>query len=234
MRRSLFAADANKATLENLNKAFNGESNAHARYLAFAKKADEEGYGQVACLFRAAASAEKIHFTAEGKIIQRLGGVPKADVKAPEVKSTKENLEAAIKGETYESQTMYPEFIKTAEAEGVKDAVEKFTEALGYPLTSYGAQGYSAIYTIYDVLQRAQSLDKEKIRDAFAATNITSGPALIMGWQKIAFDKDGQNVDAHGVISQNLNGKRTTIWPVANRPKGLKPVWPIPSWKDRK
>jgi rubrerythrin len=128
---SVFAADANKATLENLNKAFNGESKAHARYLAFAKKADEEGYGQVACLFRAAASAEKIHFTAEGKIIQRLGGVPKADVKAPEVKSTKENLEAAIKGETYESQTMYPEFIKTAEAEGVKDAVETFTEAKG-------------------------------------------------------------------------------------------------------
>jgi len=104
---------------------------------------------------------------------------------------------------------------------------------LGYPLTSYGGQGYSAIYTIYDVLQRAGSLDKEKIRDAFAKTNITSGPALIMGWQKIAFDKDGQNVDAHGCISQNFKGKRTTIWPVANRPKGVKPVWPIPAWKDR-
>jgi branched-chain amino acid transport system substrate-binding protein len=110
---------------------------------------------------------------------------------------------------------------------------KKFREALGYELTSYGAQGYSAIYTIYDVLQRAGSLDKEKIREAFAATNITSGPALIMGWQKIAFDKDGQNVDAHGVISQNFKGKRTTIWPVANRPTGIKPVWPIPAWKDR-
>jgi branched-chain amino acid transport system substrate-binding protein len=114
-----------------------------------------------------------------------------------------------------------------------KPVDKKFTEMLGYPLTSYGAQGYSAIYTIYDVLQRAGSLDKEKIRAAFAATNITSGPALIMGWQKIAFDKDGQNVDAHGVISQNFKGKRTTIWPVANRPKGIKPVWPVPAWKDR-
>ena len=110
---------------------------------------------------------------------------------------------------------------------------KKFREVMGYELTSYGAQGYSAVYTIFDVLQRAGSVDKEKVRDAMAKTNITSGPALIMGWQKIAFDKDGQNVDAHGVISQNFKGKRTTIWPVANRPKGIKPVWPIPAWKDR-
>jgi branched-chain amino acid transport system substrate-binding protein len=110
---------------------------------------------------------------------------------------------------------------------------KKFNQMLGYGLTAYGAQGYSAVYTIYDVLQRAGSLDKEKIREAFVKTNITSGPALIMGWQKIAFDKDGQNVDAHGCISQNLKGKRNTIWPVANRGQGIKPVWPIPAWKDR-
>ena len=115
-----------------------------------------------------------------------------------------------------------------------KPVDKKFREALGYELTSYGAQGYSAVYTIVDVFERAGSIDKEKVRDAFAKTNITSGPAPgIMGWQKIAFDKDGQNVDAHGVISQNFKGKRTTIWPVANRPKGIKPVWPIPAWKDR-
>jgi len=110
---------------------------------------------------------------------------------------------------------------------------KRFNEMLGYGLTAYGAQGYSAVYTIYDVLQRAGSLDKEKIREAFVKTNITSGPALIMGWQKIAFDKDGQNLDAHGCVSQNLKGKRTTIWPVANRPQNLKPVWPVPAWKDR-
>jgi branched-chain amino acid transport system substrate-binding protein len=111
---------------------------------------------------------------------------------------------------------------------------KKFRDALGYELTSYGAQGYSAVYTLLDVFQRAGSLDKEKIREALAKTNITSGPAVgIMGWQKISFDKDGQNVDAHGVVSQNFKGKRTSIWPVANRPKGIKPVWPIPAWKDR-
>ncbi len=125
------------------------------------------------------------------------------------------------------------QFDITDVAEWTRPVDKKFSDLLGYGITAYGAQGYSAVYTIYDVLQRAGSIDKEKIRDAFTKTNITSGPALIMGWQVIHFDKDGQNVDAHGVISQNLKGKRTTIWPVANRPKGVKPVWPIPSWKER-
>lgn len=122
----------------------------------------------------------------------------------------------------------------TEVADWTKPVDKKFAEMLGYPLTSYGAQGYSAMWTFYDVLQRTGSVDKEKIRDALAKTNITKGPALIMGWQKIAFDKDGQNVDAHGVISQNLKGKRVSVHPVANRPKGITPVWPIPSWKERR
>jgi len=109
----------------------------------------------------------------------------------------------------------------------------KFREALGYELTAFGAQGYSNVWVLYDALQRAASLDKEKLRAAFAATNITSGPALIMGYNKIAFDQTGQNLDSHGVISQNLKGKRTTVWPIANRPKGLQYVWPMPEWKDR-
>jgi rubrerythrin len=126
------AAEAKPAaTLENLMKAFDGESNAHARYLAFAKKADEEGYGQVAGLFRAAATAEEIHFKNHAEVIKKLGGTAKADVKAAEVKTTKENVEAALKGESYERDTMYPEFIATAEKEGVKKAVETFTEAKG-------------------------------------------------------------------------------------------------------
>jgi len=101
-----------------------------------------------------------------------------------------------------------------------KPVDKKFAEMLGYGLTSYGAQGYSAIYTIYDVLQRAGSVDKEKVRDALAKTNITSGPATgIMGWQKIAFDKDGQNVDAHGCISQNFkaSGPPSGRWPTGPR-----------------
>ena len=106
-------------------------------------------------------------------------------------------------------------------------------EMLGYDLNAYVAQGYSNAYVIADALERAGSADRDKIREALAKTNITSGPALITGYQKIAFDATGQNVDSHGVISQNLKGKRSTVWPVANRPPGFKPVWPIPAWKDR-
>jgi len=127
---SSYAAEAKEgATLANLQKAYDGESNAHARYLAFAKKADEEGYGQVASLFRAAAKAEEIHFNAHAVVIKKLGGVPKADVKSPDVKSTKENLEAAVKGESYERDTMYPEFIQAAQKENVSAAVETFSNA---------------------------------------------------------------------------------------------------------
>jgi rubrerythrin len=126
---SAFAADpapSKAKTLDCLMKAFNGESNANAKYLEFAKKADAEGYGQVASLFRAAAAAEEIHFKGHAEVIKSLGGTPKADIKPAEVKSTKENLEAAVKGESYERDVMYPEFIKVAEAEDVEAAVDAF------------------------------------------------------------------------------------------------------------
>ena len=122
---------AKKATtLDNLMKAYDGESNAHQRYVEFAKKADEEGFGQVASLFRAAARSEEIHAAGHAEVIKKMGGTPKADLKKPEVKSTKENLEAALKGETYERDTMYPEFMKQAKAEKNKDAVQAFNYAL--------------------------------------------------------------------------------------------------------
>ncbi len=120
---------AGKTTLDNLQAAFDGESNAHARYVAFAKKADEEGFTQVGSLFRAAATAEEIHFKNHAAVIKKLGAEPKADIKKPEVKSTKENLEAALKGESYERDTMYPEFLKQARAEGNRGAVRSFNFA---------------------------------------------------------------------------------------------------------
>ncbi len=111
----LIAAGARAATtLQNMQAAYNGESNAHARYLAFASKADSEGYGQVASLFRAAARAEEIHAANHAEVIKKLGATPEAKIEAPSVKSTRENLEAAIKGETYERDTMYPEFLSQA------------------------------------------------------------------------------------------------------------------------
>lgn len=118
------------STLDNLQAAFNGESNARAKYTAFAIKADQEGYGQVASLFRAAAAAEEIHAANHGKQITRMGGTPKAEIGAVEAKSTAENLKAAIAGETYERDVMYPDFLKLARAEDNKGAIMTFEAAL--------------------------------------------------------------------------------------------------------
>jgi rubrerythrin len=120
---------ASATTLENMQAAYNGESNAHARYLAFANQAESEGYGEVASLFRAAARAEQIHATNHAAVIQELGSVPQARVKKPIVKSTSENLEAAIKGETYERDTMYPDFLRQARSDRNSRAVRSLNLA---------------------------------------------------------------------------------------------------------
>jgi len=103
-------------TEKNLKEAFAGESQANRRYLAFAKKAEEEGYKQVAKLFRAAAEAETVHAHSHFRV---LGGV----------KSTKENIQEAIAGETHEFKKMYPEFLAKAKAEAIKPAEMSFDYA---------------------------------------------------------------------------------------------------------
>jgi rubrerythrin len=100
-------------TDENLKAAFAGESQANRRYLAFAWKADEEGFTQVAKLFRAAAEAETVHAMNH---LKTLG----------EIKSTMENLNTALGGETYEFNKMYPEFLGIAKQEGNKQATWSF------------------------------------------------------------------------------------------------------------
>ncbi|SRX54822.1 rubrerythrin family protein [Aequorivita sp. CIP111184] len=110
--------DPQKATIQNMKDAFKGETTAHAKYAAFSKKAVEEGYPEIAMLFKAASEAELIHANNHKVVLDRMGEkIP--DVK-PEftVNSTKENLENAIEGESYEFNTMYPNFIKDAHAAG--------------------------------------------------------------------------------------------------------------------
>ena len=101
---------------KNLKEAFAGESQANRKYLAFAKQAEKEGYPQAAKLFRAAAEAETVHAHAH---LRTLG----------EIKTTAENLKAAVSGETFEFKSMYPDMIKAAEAEGNKAALRSFTFA---------------------------------------------------------------------------------------------------------
>lgn len=104
------------STNDNLKAAFAGESQANRKYLAFAAKADQDGYPGIAKLFRAAAEAEAIHALSELKAL----GL---------VKSTAENLQSAIDGETYEFTHMYPGFIQEAEAEGNNQAKRSFNFA---------------------------------------------------------------------------------------------------------
>lgn len=120
---------ASPQTLENLQTALNGERNAHARYLAFAEKADQEGYGAVASLFRAAAAAEEVHGNNHEQVIGTLNGTPNFKLDAPVVRSTHENLEAAIAGETYERQKMYPEFVAQARKDASVPAIVTLTQA---------------------------------------------------------------------------------------------------------
>jgi rubrerythrin len=103
-------------TEKDLKDAFAGESQANRKYTAFAKKADSEGYKQVAKLFRAAADAETVHALNH---LRELGGA----------KSTRENLDAAIAGETFEFQDMYPQMIEDAISEGNKRAEISFNYA---------------------------------------------------------------------------------------------------------
>jgi len=101
---------------QDLKDAFAGESQANRKYLAFAEKADKEGFAQVAKLFRAAAAAETVH---AHNHLRALKGI----------KSTAENLKEAIEGEFYEFNQMYPEFIQDAIDEGNSSAERTFNYA---------------------------------------------------------------------------------------------------------
>ena len=100
-------------TMENLQTAFAGESQANRKYLFFADKAEKEGHPRIARLFRAAAEAETVHAR---KHLQTMGGIG----------STRDNLQAAVAGELYEFTQMYPGFIEQAKTENNKSAETTF------------------------------------------------------------------------------------------------------------
>jgi rubrerythrin len=113
------------STAENLQSAFAGESQANRKYTAFARKADAEGLPQIARLFRAAAEAETVHALNHLRV---MGGI----------KTTMDNLQAAIAGEGYEWETMYPKMIDEAKAEGNKPALVTFDHAWDVEKVHYG------------------------------------------------------------------------------------------------
>jgi len=127
-------------TEENLRAAFAGESQANRRYLAFSKKAVDEGYPQIAKLFRAAADSETVHALSHLRVLKG-------------VKTTHENLQEALMGETYEFEKMYSEFIEAANKEGRKDAIVTFRNA------SEAEKGHAKYYQkAIEVLKTAKDL----------------------------------------------------------------------------
>ncbi|HOF38685.1 MAG TPA: rubrerythrin family protein [Candidatus Hydrogenedentes bacterium] len=113
------------STADNLQEAFAGESQANRKYLAFATKAEKDGFPQVAKLFRAAAEAETIHAHAHLRVMGGIG-------------TTAENLKAGIAGEGHEFKTMYPEFVAAAQEEGNKPAEITFRNAMAVEEIHHG------------------------------------------------------------------------------------------------
>ena len=101
---------------EGLKTAFAGESQANRKYLAFSKKAEQEGFPGIARLFHAAAAAETVHAHNHLRVLKG-------------IKSTAENLKESIEGEFYEFTNMYPEFIENAKTDGNKSAERSFNYA---------------------------------------------------------------------------------------------------------
>jgi rubrerythrin len=112
------------SSINNLKDAFAGESQANRKYLAFAKKAEADGFPEVAKLFRAAAEAETVHAHAH---LRAMDGV----------QSTEENLKEAIAGEGFEFKEMYPPYLAKAQEEGNKRAEISFKNALAVEETHH-------------------------------------------------------------------------------------------------
>ena len=130
-------------TLENLKEGFAGESQANRRYLYFARKADIEGYPDVAGVFRDTAEGETGHAFGHFEYMEEVGdpatGEPVGDTVA--------NLKSAIAGETYEYTKMYPGFAKTAREEGFNEIAEWF-ETLARAEKSHAGRFQKALESI--------------------------------------------------------------------------------------
>jgi rubrerythrin len=147
------------ATIENAKEAFAGESQANRKYQAFSEKAADEGFKNIATLYKAASEAEAIHAK---KLLKVLAAI----------EPTAKNLEASIVGETHEFTHMYPDFVKVAEAEGRSDALLAFSHAMK------AEQVHANLYNkALDAVKAGHDLGREKIFLCPVCGNIEIGKA---------------------------------------------------------
>lgn len=146
-------------TSDNLQDAFAGESQASRKYTYFAEKADEEGHKQIARLFRAASDAETVHARNHLRVMG-------------EIKSTKDNLKAAIGGEHHEFTEMYPAFMKQADAEGNNKAKDSFD------LANKVEQIHHRLYqAVLSMLEKSQAMADKPIFVCQYCGNTVEGEA---------------------------------------------------------
>lgn len=119
----------------------------------------------------------------------------------------------------YTTVNRYPEFAAL---------IEDCQERNGYGISTSWVEGYVMAYIIYEAIEAAGSSDPAAIRDALA--NLSMGEdsaAKYLGWSGVDFDENGQNIYAHGVLSQRINGERVAVWPLSNRPEGVEVLLPL-------
>jgi rubrerythrin len=146
-------------TNENVQHAFAGESQANRKYLFFAEQAEKEGLKQIARLFRAAADAETAHARNHLKTVNG-------------VKSTKENLQAAVEGENHEFTEMYPGFIKQAKADAAKEAERSFD------LANRVEEIHHRLFTAYfEMLGKGKTIEEKPVYVCQYCGNTVEGEA---------------------------------------------------------
>ena len=148
-----------KLTIENLKSSYRNEVNASAQYDAFAQKAQAENYPQIANLYKAISKSESIHARNHKEIMLKLGISSENFAPDFELRTTRENLQISIEGETHESTESYIDYIDIAEKEGLSDAKKSFIWAkdtemkhTGYFIATLAAIDKNRLWSLPDSL----------------------------------------------------------------------------------
>lgn len=113
----------------------------------------------------------------------------------------------------------------------IAEVNELFKARSGVDFTGDYIRAFTAVFVIADVLDRAGSTDPEALREALVATDIVNTGQMLVPWQGVKFDENGQNIFATGIITQVFDGSYATVWPTAN--KAVEPVVPLIPWNER-
>jgi len=137
-------------------------------------------------------------------------------------------------GKNAEGILSVTEFAGDINRPGLKEVMEKYRKLYNEPFPEPAANAYAIVYVLADALERAASTDPTKLRDALAATKLTTGPAMIVPFDTIEFDENGQSIHSAMVIVQWQNGELKTVGPAGVAPPENKPIWPMVPWAQRK